>query len=84
MSVTFDVGHAGPGKYDVTVTALPLPSLRASDCFDVVLARGRGNPVEACSVIVIVLGIGHTPDAPLLSQAMVHTFERYRVEVREL
>lgn len=45
------------------------------------LERGRGNPIEACSVIVIVLGIGHTPNAPLLLQAMVDTFERHRVEV---
>jgi uncharacterized protein YjlB len=65
-------------------TALPLPPLTSSNRLEVGLERGRDNPVETGSVIVIVLGIGHTSDAPLLSQAIVNTSETYKVEVREL
>lgn len=64
------------------VTALPFLSI-TSLC-DAGLERGRSDPFAAGSVIVIVLGIGHTPDASLLPQAMVNTLETYRVEVREL
>jgi len=68
----------------VTVTALALASAPLLNWFDGALCRGEGDSVEAGSVTVIVLGIGHTPDVPLPSQAMVNTFDTYRVEVREL
>lgn len=66
------------------VTALPLASVPASDRFGGGLVSGRNDPVGDGSVIVIVLGIGQSPDAPLLPQAMVNTFETYKVEVCEL
>ena len=66
------------------VTALPLASAPASDRFDGGPVKGRDDPVGTGAAIVIMLGIGQSPDAPLLSQAMVNTLETYKVEVREL